>query len=154
MSRPRDRLGRPLPPGAEDERLDPRPPEAWLRGAADAAAWARRLCADGRYFEAHEVLEQAWRAADTPDADRLLFKGAAQAAVAACHHQRGNRVGARRVAAKAAETLARAERTRPDLDGAALAAWARRAEAALRAGRAPSPLRLPAPTSPSPADPG
>ncbi len=47
----------------------------------------------GAYFEAHEALEDLWRAADP--ADKLFLQGLTQIAVGMVHHQRGNLVGAR-----------------------------------------------------------
>lgn len=49
----------------------------------------------GRYFEAHEVWEEAWRAA--PAAERRFFQALIQAAVAVYHWNRGNSTGAARL---------------------------------------------------------
>ena len=46
----------------------------------------------GRYFEAHEVWEDLWRA--TTGLDRILYQGLIQAAVGLYHLQRGNATGA------------------------------------------------------------
>lgn len=88
-ARPRDALGRPLPRGARgteaqatDEVLAP----------VQALDRAQRLLDDGRPFDAHEVLETAWKAA--PSAERALWQGLAQLAVGITHARRGNARGA------------------------------------------------------------
>src|SRR5947209_2652069 len=58
----------------------------------------------GRYFECHEVLEDAWRAAAEPD--RTILKGLIHAAVALYQYQRGNSHGARVKTASAYRYLA------------------------------------------------
>jgi uncharacterized protein len=45
------------------------------------------------FFEAHEVLEDVWRAA--PGEQKKFLQGLIQVAVAFHHHSTGNRVGAR-----------------------------------------------------------
>jgi predicted metal-dependent hydrolase len=64
-------------------------PEA-LRGIA--------LFNAGEYFEAHEALENAWRA--EPGRIRELYQGILQVAVTYLHIQRGNYGGATKVAAR------------------------------------------------------
>ena len=59
---------------------------------AAALALAQHLLDAGRPFHAHEVLEDAWKAA--PDAERALWKGLAQLAVGVTHARRGNARGA------------------------------------------------------------
>lgn len=49
----------------------------------------------GRYFEAHEVLEELWIESNRPARGRL--RGLVQLAVACEHYRRGNGGGARRV---------------------------------------------------------
>ena len=88
-ARPRDALGRPLPRGASGEE---RAPEGVPRTPAEALTEAQRLLDDGRPFHAHEVLEDAWKAA--PDAERQLWRGLAQLAVGRTHLLRGNAAGA------------------------------------------------------------
>jgi uncharacterized protein len=51
------------------------------------------------FFEAHEVLEDVWRAA--PHAEKKFLQGLIQAAVALYHFHNGNRVGARSVLKRA-----------------------------------------------------
>ena len=58
----------------------------------------------GEYFEAHEELELAWRAA--PPAERDFYQGLVHVTVAWYQAGRGRRVGAERQLAKAARRLA------------------------------------------------
>jgi len=51
-----------------------------------------RLFNQGRWFEAHEVLEQAWL--DEPTPLRRLYQGILQVGVGLHHGRRGNRRGA------------------------------------------------------------
>jgi len=88
-SRPRDALGRPLSREAAGE---PALPEDVVRPAAEALALAQQLIDDGRPFQAHEVLEAAWRTA--APGERELWRGLAQLAVGLTHAQRGNARGA------------------------------------------------------------
>ncbi len=88
-ARPRDALGRPLDHGAAGE---PELPEDVVLPPAEALALAQRLVDDGRPFQAHEVLEGAWRTA--PPGERDLWRGLAQIAVGLTHAQRGNARGA------------------------------------------------------------
>jgi predicted metal-dependent hydrolase len=60
--------------------------------------------ASGRYFEAHEILEEFWTG--YRGADRDFYKGLIQAAAAFHHGSRGNAAGAARVAARATALLA------------------------------------------------
>jgi uncharacterized protein len=55
------------------------------------------------YFEAHESLEDAWRAADPAEKD--FFQGLVHVAVAWYQASRGNRVGCQRQLEKAARRL-------------------------------------------------
>jgi predicted metal-dependent hydrolase len=65
-------------------------PAAALNGLA--------LFNSGDYFEAHEALESAWR--DEPGPIRVLYQGILQVAVTYLHIQRGNYLGAIKVAAR------------------------------------------------------
>ncbi len=58
----------------------------------------------GRYFEAHEVLEDVWRPLEGPA--RQFLQGLIQVAVALHHLQTGNLEGAQSVIARAATNLA------------------------------------------------
>jgi predicted metal-dependent hydrolase len=57
----------------------------------------------GEFFDAHEVLEDVWRAA--PPAEKKFLQGLIQVAVGLHHHSRGNRVGARSLLARAHKNL-------------------------------------------------
>lgn len=59
--------------------------------------------AAGRWFDAHEVLEGAWRRSDEPPMPFL--QGLIQWAVALEHHRRGNAHGARALADRALANL-------------------------------------------------
>jgi predicted metal-dependent hydrolase len=70
----------------------------------------------GRFFEAHEELEIAWRAAATEERD--FYQGLVHVAVAWYQAGRGNTVGARRQIEKG---LRRLERYEPEHQGVAVA---------------------------------
>ncbi|MBM7806821.1 hypothetical protein JOD57_002658 [Geodermatophilus bullaregiensis] len=137
-ARPRDALGRPLPHGAQGEE---RAPEGVPRTPDEALAEAQRLLDAGRPFHAHEVLEDAWKAA--PEPERQLWRGLAQLAVGLTHAARGNARGAARLLERGAGNVAPYAGAPPHgLDVAGLVAWATgpaRADAA-----APPRLRRPA----------
>lgn len=94
-ARPRDRFGAPLPRGAVDELGDRVEPADVCATVAEAVQTAASLFAQGRFFEAHEFFEWAWKGPVTEDADRPFFKGMAQLAVGYTHTQRRNATGAR-----------------------------------------------------------
>jgi predicted metal-dependent hydrolase len=71
------------------------PPEGFARGV--------ELIRAGRYFEAHEELELAWRAAAPEERD--FFQGLVHVAVAWYQAGRGRRVGCERQLEKAARRL-------------------------------------------------
>lgn len=100
-ARPRDALGRPLRYGAEGVA---RQAESLPQPAEQALAQAQLLLDAGRPFEAHEVLEDAWKAA--PTAERELWRGLAQLAVGLTHAARGNQAGALSLIARGAANLA------------------------------------------------
>jgi hypothetical protein len=100
-ARPRDALGRPLARDAAgtaslatDEALPP----------AQSLRIAQQLLDAGRSFDAHDVLEAAWKAA--PAAERDLWQGLAQLAVGLTHARRGNGRGAVTLLRRGAERLA------------------------------------------------
>ncbi len=74
--------------------------------AFDLHSYARgiRLFNQQEYFEAHEVLEDVWRAA--PVNEKKFLQGLIQLAVALHHHSRGNAVGALSLIKRAANNLA------------------------------------------------
>ncbi len=128
-ARPRDALGRPLPYGSpaaavDDEvgRLEAeRDPRRLLAGA-------QQLLDAGRPFEAHEVLEGAWKHAAPPERD--LWRALAQLAVAVTHRLRGNAAGAQTLAGRAADVLdGWADAAPHGIDAAGLAERARLIEA-------------------------
>jgi uncharacterized protein len=79
---------------ASDEALPP----------AQALQTAQRLLDTGRPFDAHDVLEAAWKAA--PDAERDLWQGLAQLAVGLTHARRGSARGAVTLLRRGAQRLA------------------------------------------------
>lgn len=95
QSRPRDKLGRPLPYGSSG--VEPVSEEALP--PTETIAFARQLLSDGRPFAAHEVFEARWKAG--PEAERDLWQGLAQLCVGITHAERGNRTGALRLAGRA-----------------------------------------------------
>jgi hypothetical protein len=69
-----------------------------------ALARGLELARSGRYFEAHEAFEEAWRAA--PSAERDFFQGLVHVVVAWYQGGRGNTVGCGRQLEKARRRLA------------------------------------------------
>lgn len=98
--RPRDRLGRPLPWGAEGYPGAVQRPTITSAETVDAA---RAYLEDGLPFHAHEILEMRWRCC--PAGERPLWRGLAQAAAGATHAARGNDIGAQRLFARGRETI-------------------------------------------------
>ncbi len=99
-ARPRDELGRPLEPGATGvaplpDDIDPHP------GAV--VSLATELLDRGLPFQAHEVLETAWKDSEPPA--RAAWQGMAQLAVALTHALRMNPSGARRLRQRARANL-------------------------------------------------
>jgi len=86
----------------------------------------------GRYFEAHEALELAWRAADADERDFL--QGLVHVAVAWYQAGRGRGVGATRQLEKALRRLERYEPEHRGLDVAGLRAQLRDAYATALSG--------------------
>ncbi|MEU3462724.1 DUF309 domain-containing protein [Streptomyces sp. NPDC006733] len=130
-ARPRDGLGRPLPYGAPGVE---RQPEGVPRSPGQSLAEAQRLLDAGMPFHAHEVLEDAWKAADEPH--RALWRALAQLAVGLTHALRGNASGAATLLRRGADGIEPYRDARPyGIDIAGLAGWAR--ELADRPGAAP-----------------
>lgn len=130
-TRPRDRLGRPLPYGSTG--VDP-VAAGVVRTSEETLAEAQRLLDAGLPFQAHEVLEEAWKVA--PPAERDLWRGLAQVAVGVTHAARGNRRGASALLRRGALLLAPYEKAGglgPDVP--AVRAWAGVAAAYAEAGR-------------------
>ncbi len=140
-ARPRDDLGRPLPPGstpaadetelaalAELEAADP----VTLLGAAQA------LLDAGKPFQAHELLEARWKRA--PEGERQLWRALAQLAVGMTHRMRGNEPGAAALFRRAAEGLEAVTGPAPyDIDASGLATQARELTSAASGPDAESP---------------
>jgi hypothetical protein len=119
-ARPRDGLGRPLPYGSAGVE---RYPEGIPRSPAEALAEAQRLLDEHRPFHAHEVLEDAWKAA--PEADRELWRGLAQLAVGLTHAARGNAAGASSLLTRGADNIRPYAAQPPHgVDISGLLAWA------------------------------
>ena len=112
-------MGRPLPPGSEGI---PRIPDELELTPAATLAYAQDLLDRGLAFNAHEVLEAAWK--NGPDDERLLWQGLAQLAVGITHVQRGNVKGAVAVLRRASGRLADARVAPHGIDAAGLAVWA------------------------------
>ncbi|MEU2256144.1 DUF309 domain-containing protein [Nocardia xishanensis] len=98
--RPRDRFGRPLPMGSVGV---PRIPDDLNLPPQQTLTLAQQLLDDGLAFNAHEVLEAAWK--NGPFAERMLWQGLAQYAVGLTHIQRGNPKGARTLLTRAVGRL-------------------------------------------------
>jgi hypothetical protein len=139
-TRPRDRLGRPLPYGATGVE---RAPEGTRRSPDETIAQAQRLLDEGLAFHAHEVFEDAWKSG--PAGERALWRGLAQLAVGITHALRGNRTGAFALLRRAANGIEPYTTDRPyGLDIAGLTHWARHSADDLDAGATalPTPPRL------------
>lgn len=137
-ARPRDALGRPLPRGS---RGIPRIPEDLDLGPDEYLRRAQDLLDRGLAFNAHEVLEAAWK--NGSEDERMLWQGLAQLAVGFTHVQRGNVVGACALLERGAARLRTYPRPAPhgvDTDG--LVAHAERLVANLRAGNGVDPQQL------------
>jgi hypothetical protein len=82
-----------------------------------------------RFFEAHEALEDVWRALPRTSAAKKHLQGLVQLAVAFHHESRGNLRGARSVLDRALRSLNGAEASLPAVDigqlRAELADWQR-----------------------------
>ena len=137
--RPRDRLGRPLPPGSAGVA---RIPDDLELGPQQTLTFAQQLLDDGLAFNAHEVLEAAWK--NGPVAERMLWQGLAQYAVGLTHIQRGNAKGAGTLLRRASERLESypANAQQHDADRAGLVAHAQELLVALDTGDAITEERL------------
>ena len=62
------------------------------------------LCNTAQFFEAHEVLEDVWRAAPKPD--RKFLQALIQIAVTLHHHSTGNVIGCRSLLQRGLRNLA------------------------------------------------
>ncbi|MFR9754041.1 DUF309 domain-containing protein [Nocardia sp. 004] len=140
-ARPRDHLGRPLPPGSTGVARIPDdlelPPEQTL-------TFAQQLLDEGLAFNAHEVLEAAWK--NGPFAERMLWQALAQFAVGITHIQRGNPKGAKTLLTRAVRRLTdyhpEDDRVPYGIDRAGLITSAEALLATLAAGGEPSTADL------------
>jgi uncharacterized protein len=107
----------------------------WLRNGLD-------LMRRGEYFEAHEELELAWRAADPAEKD--FFQGLVHVTVAWHHAGRGNRPGCERQLAKAVRRLEPFDPQHRGVDVAGILASVREAQRLVESGS----LDLPEPPLP------
>jgi predicted metal-dependent hydrolase len=71
----------------------------------DDLAHGLGLFNDSDFFEAHEALEDVWRAAPGPE--KKFLQGLIQVAVALYHHGNGNMIGARSVLRRGFRNLSR-----------------------------------------------
>jgi len=117
--RPRDALGRPLP---RNEEGISRIPDDLELPPAETLAYAQDLLDGGLAFNAHEVLELAWK--NGADDEKTLWQALAQLAVGITHVQRGNSKGAAAVLRRASAALALDETAPYDIDVAGLAGYA------------------------------
>jgi uncharacterized protein len=137
-ARPRDALGRPLPQGSEGV---PRIPDDLTLAPAETLAYAQDLLDQGLAFNAHEVLEAAWK--NGPEGERMLWQGLAQLAVGITHVQRGNVKGAVTLLRRASARIAYDDRPAPHaIDAAGLVEYADALIDDLVAGAEISPTRL------------
>ena len=138
-ARGRDAVGRPLPRGVEGVAAVP---DDLVLGPDETVIEAQRLLDAGLPFQAHEVLEAAWKQAE-PD-ERDLWQGLAQLAVGQTHAMRGNSAGAAALLTRGADRLSGYRELAPyGIDVTGLIAWARAASQQLEhAGVAPPVPRL------------
>lgn len=97
-----------------------------------------KLFNSAEFFEAHEVLEDVWRAA--PAEDKKFLQGLIQAAVAFHHHSTGNAVGARSLLARARRNLSGSSNEFRGIDLKALLESLARWQSALEDGQPVPPL--------------
>jgi Flp pilus assembly protein TadD len=137
-TRPRDALGRPLPQGSQGV---PRIPDDLDLTPAETLGYAQDLLDRGLAFNAHEVLEAAWK--NGPDDEKTLWQALAQLMVGITHVQRGNVKGAITVLRRASAGLAHDDKPAPyAIDVAGLVDYAERLIDDLAANTAITPERL------------
>lgn len=138
-TRPRDALGRPLPYGSPGG--VPRIPDDLHLTPAESLRYAQDLLDRGQAFNAHEVLEAAWK--DGPDDERALWQALAQLAVGITHVQRGNHLGAAALLRRASGRLTGVDGPAPHgIDIAGLIEYADTLAGDLEAARDIAPARL------------
>jgi predicted metal-dependent hydrolase len=99
---------------------------------------AQRLLDAGMPFHAHEVLEDAWKASDSPE--RGLWRGLAQLAVGLTHAARGNAAGGGALLRRGAENIEPYPDAPYGIDVAGLRFWADSLAAALDTSSGPVDL--------------
>jgi predicted metal-dependent hydrolase len=82
----------------------------------DACQSGLALFNSGRFFDAHEALEDVWREAPRHSRLRRHLQGLVQLAVAFHHQSTGNLVGAQSVLERALRNLAGAKDSFPEMD--------------------------------------
>ncbi len=87
----------------------------------EALAWGVTRWQQGRYFEAHECLEDVWHA--TEAGESRFWQGVIQVAVTYVHHQRGNPDGVVSTVGKALPKLAHVPDHHHGIDVAGLRRW-------------------------------
>ena len=107
---------------------------------AETLIFAQDLLDRGLAFNAHEVLEAAWK--NGPDDEKTLWQALAQLAVGITHVQRGNGKGAVTVLRRASAGLALDGAAPYDIDAAGLRAYADALIDDLTANAAVTPERL------------
>lgn len=108
---------------------------------AESLAYAQSLLDRGLAFNAHEVLEAAWK--HGPAGEKPMWQGLAQLAVAITHVQRGNVSGASALIRRATERLANLDGPPPhSVDVAGLLHYADALIADLADGTDLAPARL------------
>ncbi len=119
----------------------PRIPDDLELPPAETLVYAQDLLDRGLAFNAHEVLEAAWK--NGPDDERMLWQGLAQLAVGITHVQRGNVKGALTLLRRASARLAHDDRPAPhDIDVPGLVNYADALIDDLIAGAEIAPRRL------------
>lgn len=117
-ARPRDRTGRPLP---RDTAVRDLVEEVEYETVEEALAWGVRRWNEGRFFEAHECLEDVWHWAEADES--VFWQGVIQVAVTYVHHQRGNPDGVISTVGKALPKLRPAPDRHHGIDVAGLRTW-------------------------------
>lgn len=136
-ARPRDGLGRPLPRGAADE-LGETPSTS---SPEEAIVLGRDYFNRQRFFQAHEIWEEAWHAA-APE-EREFWQGITQIAIGFCHFQRGNTKGAVTLLDRGARRLETCPDGQRGIPVRTLAAAARETAGAIRRDGTAAKLRFP-----------
>ncbi|MGK2882295.1 MAG: DUF309 domain-containing protein [Mycobacterium sp.] len=136
-ARPRDALGRPQPYGSSGV---PRIADDLDLSPEATVSFAQDLLDEGLAFNAHEVLEAAWK--KRGESERTLWQGLAQLAVGITHVQRGNTGGAAKLLRRACGRLADYDGVTHGVDIVAMVDYGHGLAAALDRGERPAGPRL------------